>query len=265
MKPMDHISYSFLHLMVCPYAAFLRYEAAIRGGSSPWLALGNGLHTTLESAHKEQNFDLRSWVDLFKSEYNRIINEEEVFVSYPQLKKLETEGITMLEVYHGQIELGQITKHPLDVEKDFRIPVAGTFLVGRIDKVELDSDGEFAIIDYKSGKSKPDPWSLRNNLQLTAYYWAGFEIYGRYPSKLIWHHLRTGEQLVSERTLEDVENLKVMINNAVQMREQGIRHRVFHDSICGDGSGRGVSCDFRGAVCSDKELEIRTVAKLVNA
>jgi len=260
IPPPDHISYSYLHLLVCPYSAFLRYEAGLRGGSSPWLALGNGLHTTLEVAHKEQDFNLRSWIDLFKTEYNRIINDEEVFVSYPQLKKLETEGITMLEVYHGQIEIGQITKTPLDVEKDFRIPVAGTFLVGRIDKVE--DDGELSIIDYKSGKSKPDAWSLRNNLQLTAYYWAGFEIYGRWPKKLIWHHLRTGEQLVTERTQEDVWNLRVMIDNAVQMREQGIRHRIFHDSICGDGSGRGVSCDFRGAVCNDKELEARTVAQL---
>lgn len=261
LPPLDHISYSFLHLLVCPYAAFIRYDAAIKGPSTVYLALGNALHLTLENAHKDFNFSLRSWVDSFREEYNRIINDEEVFVSYPQLKKLENDGITMLEVYHGQVELGQITKHPLDVEKEFRIPFAGTNIVGRIDKVE-DEDGELVVIDYKSGKSKPDPWLLRHNLQLTTYYWAGYELYGRYPKKLVWHHLRTGERLETERTQADIDNLKRMIENALMMREKGIRHRVYDQSICGDGSGRGISCDYRGSVCDNPTLEEETLVRL---
>lgn len=257
----DHISYSYLHLfMGCPYAAFLRYEAAMRGGSSVWLALGNGLHYTLEAAHRDNNFNLKSWASLFRAEYNRIINEEEVFVNYPQLKKSENDGISMLEMYHGQVESGQITKYPLAVEKAFRIPFAGTSIVGRIDKTEED-DG-LTVIDYKSGKSKPDAWSLRHNVQLTTYYWAGKEIYGRYPKKLVWHHLRTGERLETERTPKDIDNLKRMIENALLMREKGIIHRVYDDNICGDGSGRGMQCDYRGAVCDDEDLEQRTLAKI---
>jgi RecB family exonuclease len=261
LPPLDHISYSFLHVLVCPYAAFLRYDAAIKAPSTVYLALGNSIHQVLENAHKEYNFNLRSWVDEFKEEYNRLINDEEIFVTYPILKKMESDGISMLEVYHAQIESGQITKEPLGVETDFRIPVSGTYLVGRIDKIE-DRDGELTVIDYKTGKWKPDPWLLRHNLQLTAYYGAAFELYGRFPTKLIWHHLRTGEQLETTRTQADLDNLKRMIDNAVKMREQGIRHRVYDQSICGDGSGRGIQCDYRGETCDDPELENKTVARL---
>jgi RecB family exonuclease len=252
---MDHISYSYLHLLACPYAAFLRYEAALRGPTTIYLALGSAIHFALEVAHKEDNFDLAYWIKLFKVEYNRIISEEEVFVSYPQLKKLESEGMTMLEVYHAQTESGQITKHPLDVEKEFRIPIAGTFLVGRIDKIEQDADGEYSVLDYKTGKGKPDGWFLRHNVQLTAYYWACFELYGRYPKKLIWHHLRTGELLETERTQADVEQLKVMITNAVHMKDINMRHRIFHEKVC-------EWCDYRGAICDDLELEQRVVDNL---
>jgi RecB family exonuclease len=262
LPTLDHISYSHLNMLACPYSAFLRYEARIKGAPTVYIVLGNALHEVLEKAHKEQNFSLQEWVKDFKRFYNDEIEQNEVFVNYPTLRKLENDGIGMLEGYHGQIESGQITKYPLDVEKEFRIPVAGTFLVGRIDKTEDEDDG-LTVIDYKSGAKAPDPWLLRHNLQLTAYFWAAFEIYGRWPTRVAWHHLRTGEILYTTRTQDDVENLKKMIQNAVTMREQGIRHRVYNSSICGDGSGRGVSCDFRGPICDDPELEERTVAKLV--
>jgi RecB family exonuclease len=253
---MDHISYSYLHLLACPYASFLRYEAALRGPTTAPLALGSAVHLSLEYAHENGIFNINEWVTIFKAEYNRIIEEDEVFVSYPQLKKLESEGIIMLEVYNAQIETGQITKYPLAVEKEFRIPIAGTFLVGRIDKIEQGDDGEYSVLDYKTGKAKPDPWSLRHNVQLTAYYWACHELYGEYPKKLIWHHLRTGELLETERTPNDIEQLKQMINNAVAMKDQGIRHRIFHDRVCD-------WCNYKGVTCDDLELEKRVVENLV--
>lgn len=262
LPPIDHISYSHIHLLACPYAAFLRYEARIRAPETPWLVLGNALHNVLESAHKENLFLLPAWVKTFREDFNYEINDKEVFVSYPLLKKLEAEGIEMLELYHGQIEAGIIPKYPLAVEKEFSIPISGTYLVGRIDKTE--DDGKLRVIDYKSGKKKPDEWSLRHNLQLTAYYWAGHELYGKWPDELVWHHLRTGEQLVTTRTIEDVDNLKRMIDNAVKMRDQGIRHRIYNDAVCGDGSGRGISCDYRGSVCDDTGLEEATVLRLLS-
>lgn len=254
---MDHISYSYLHLLACPYASFLRYEAALRGPTTAPLALGSAIHLTLENAHANGIFNIAEWVSAFRAEYNRIIEEEEVFVSYPRLKKLESEGIVMLEVYYAQIEAGQITKYPLAVEKEFRIPIAGTFLVGRIDKMEQDDNGEYTVLDYKTGGTKPQPWFLRHNPQLTAYYWACYELYGKYPKKLIWHHLRTGELLETERTPNDVEQLKTMIHNAVKMKDIGIRHRIFHDRVCD-------WCDYQGSVCDDLELEKKVVGSLDN-
>lgn len=261
MEPLDHVSYSHLNLSSCPYAAFLRYEAGIKGPSNVYLALGNALHTVLEHALKDQDFNLQGWVSQFQSEYYAIIDQEEIFVPYPQLKRQETAGISMLEVYHGQIESGQITKRPLDVEKEFSIPVFNTHIVGRMDRTDSEDGG--SVTDYKSGSAKPDPWFLRNDLQLTTYYWAYYEAYGFYPRKLYWHHLRTGELLETERTPKDIDYLKQRIENLLEMRERGIRYRVLNKALCGDGSGKGISCDYRGdSLCGNHDLEQDILTKL---
>lgn len=254
LEPLDHISYSHLHLLACPYAAFLRYEAALKGPTTPWLALGSALHYALEFTHKEGAFNPQKAVKLFQDEFNRIIVDDDVFIGYPLLKKLEAEGIEMLGVYSEQIKSGIISEYPLALEKEFSIPVAGTKIIGRIDKVEVDEDGEYTVTDFKSGKEKPKEWDLRHNLQFTTYYWACFLIYGKYPKKLIWHHLRTGELLETVRTPYDIKNLTDMIQNAVTMREQDIRHRIFNDQICG-------WCDYRGDTCDDQELEQKILNK----
>jgi CRISPR/Cas system-associated exonuclease Cas4 (RecB family) len=251
-----HLSYSHLHLLACPYAAFLRYEAALKGPTTIHLALGTSIHKALEETHLAGKFNLLKAVAIFKAEYNRVVVDEDVFVGYPQLKKLETEGVEMLELYDAQISKGQIKDFPLAMEKEFEIPIAGTNLVGKIDRIDWeDETGDYTVTDYKSGKKKPDAFDLRHSVQFTAYSWAGLILYGKLPRKMYWHHLRTGELLETVRTMDDIEDLKTMIHNAVRMKDQNIRHRIYHEGVCN-------WCDYRGDVCEDKELEANLVKAL---
>lgn len=214
---------------------------------TPWLVLGNAVHHALETVH-DNEFNLAEAVSLFSNEYHRLMQEDEVFVSYPQLRKLEAEGIEMLERYNAQIQRGEITQEPLALEKEFSIPFRdGLDIVGRIDKVEQVPEG-YIIIDYKTGKPEPDEWFLRHDLQLTCYAWACLVTYGELPYKLIYHHLRSGKLLETTRTMRDIEELQQMISNALMMHENGVRHRIYHDRICSQ-------CDFRGKICDDRELE----------
>lgn len=249
-----HLSYSHLHLLACPYAAWLRYEHALKGPTTPWLALGTSLHHALEITHKRGAFDIQFAIDAFKKEFNRVITDEEVFIGYPLLVKLQSEGIDMLGLYNAQVQSGKIKDKPLALETEFSIPIAGTILKGKIDKIEIDdTDQEYVVTDFKSGKTKPAEFDLKHNLQLTAYYWACFELYGKYPKKLVWHHLRTGDLFPTTRTPQDVEDLKRMISNAVFMKQNNVRHRIFHEGVCN-------YCDYKPDICEDYELE----AKLVN-
>jgi RecB family exonuclease len=174
-----------------------------------------------------------------------------VFIKYPDLIKANAEGAEMLALYQHGIDTGKISVLVRDVEKEFSLPFNNIEIVGKIDKTEnvpTDSGYDYTVVDYKSGTKKPDPWFLDHNLQFTSYAWAGLEVYGKLPTKLVWHHLRTGELLETTRTMQDIEELKKMIVDTSHMREQGIRYRVYHEQVCG-------WCEFKGPVCDDRNLE----------
>lgn len=260
MKQIKHISYSYLHSFTCPYAAFLRYEASIKSPTTEYLALGNALHLALEESHKApEGFILSDSITRFRNEFKRILIDDDVFVSWPKQKKLEAEGVEVLELYDYGITEGKINPHPFAVEKEFRLPFEEEIvIVGKIDKVEFDGEN-YTVIDYKSGSKEPDAWFLSHDLQFTAYAWACLELYGKLPTKMIWHHLRNGKQIETTRTMEDIADLQTLMHNALLMNSQGIRHRVFHQQVCG-------WCSFAGhgdqdGICDDKHLEKELVEK----
>lgn len=234
-------------MLACPYASFLRYAGNVKGPTTPWIARGNAVHHALEKSFGDGGFDVEKAVALYKEEFMRIIEDDNVSVGWPVLKKMEAEAIIMLEKFNDKITSGEISSYPLALEKEFRLPFLDTHVVGKIDKVEL-NDGEYEVTDYKTGKAKPDKWFLRHNLQFTCYAWACLELYGKLPKKLIWHHLATDELLVTERTMQDIDDLKTMIANAIAMDEAKIKHRIFSETVCGQ-------CDYAGALCDDRDLE----------
>ncbi len=219
----------------------------MKGPTTKWIALGNAVHYGLEKAHEGGKFSVDDSIQLFKEEFLRIVEDEQVSIGWPELKKMEAEGVDMLTKYDAQISEGLISPHPLALEEPFEIPFLDTRIVGRIDKIEQDDNG-YIVTDFKTGKSKPTQWSLSHNVQLSTYAWAVLEKYGVLPYKLIWHHLRTGELLDTTRTMQDVDDVKNMVGNAIAINEAGIRTRIYHDSVCG-------MCDYMGPTCDDRELE----------
>jgi CRISPR/Cas system-associated exonuclease Cas4 (RecB family) len=247
------VSYTYLHLLACSYAAFLKYEGGLRGSTTHQLALGNGVHTALEKMYVYvppnvvETIRFEDAVDIFNTEYKKETERDDFFATYPQVKKSQAEGVEMIARYYAQMATGKISDSPMAVEKEFRLPIAGIEIVGKIDKVERTPEG-LVVTDYKTGSKKPDEWFLRRNLQFTAYYWATKELYGEYPIRVQWHHLRTGDILPSERSEWDIEQLKRIIDAAVHMQEEGLRYRIYHEQVCG-------WCPFKGSVCDDPALE----------
>jgi RecB family exonuclease len=228
-----------------------------------YLALGNAVHLALEKAYTkvgDDNFftltaSVEQTAKLFLDDFNRSIAEDDIFVTYPQLKKAQADGQEMVVRYFNQAEEGLIDPNPIGVETEFKLPISGINIVGKIDKIERHPEG-LVVIDYKSGGKKPVDWMLRRNLQFSAYAWACRELYGEYPYKVVWHHLRTGERLESERTGWDIDQLKRIVSAAVQMQDMDLRYRIYHDKVCGQ-------CDFAGPTCDDQELEAQVLSRRV--
>jgi len=252
------LSYSYIHQYTCPYAAFLRYEGNIRGKTTEYLALGNAFHHAVELGHTVPEWNIKDVVETFQLEFRRIIDDENVFIDFPRLKKREAEGIEMIELYSLNLESGLIER-PIAVELEFSLPVGETTIVGRIDKLDGGS-GNYSVTDYKTGQKAPDTWFLHHNLQFTTYAWAILEMYGELPKTLFWYQARTGKLLETHRTIQDIEELKTMLGNVITMNNMGIKYRVYNERVCewcefSDGWGKK-------GICDDRQLERDIEAKI---
>lgn len=246
------ISYTLLHNFACPYAVFLKYEGGIKEPYTKHLALGEAVHSALELGYTDEGWNSEIAEQIFVSEWKRIIEEHEVFISYPELRKFEADGIKMISIHTKKIEKGLLPPRPTEIEHAFSLPFLDTNIKGKIDRVDDIEDGDYTIDDYKSGGKEPDAWFLKHNLQFTLYAWAMFEQRGRLPKKLYWHHLRNGKRLETTRTIEDIEELQRMIGNVLMLTKNDVRYRVYHEAIC-------KWCNYQGEICDDRELESRIV------
>lgn len=252
-EPRKQISYSYLHSLACGYASFLHYEGRMRGPTTPPLALGNALHFALEKGYLQPKLSLDKFVELFLAEHRRIIDADDVFISYAEIKKNESEGTEMLQRYWKGVEKGYITQTPHALEQEFTLPIGDTTIIGKIDRVDMTPQG-IVVTDYKTGRKEPDTWFLNRNLQFTTYWWAAKEIYGEYPVKAVWHHLRTGKLIETTRTEWDIEQLKRLTAASITLQQQDIRPRIYHEQVCN-------WCPFKGETCDDTELEDQILAR----
>ncbi len=66
--------------------------------------------------------------------------------------------------YHGKT-----TREIAGVELGFTINVGRAVIRGSVDRLEVDSNGEYFVIDFKTGKKAISPKEVATNLQLACY------------------------------------------------------------------------------------------------
>jgi DNA helicase-2/ATP-dependent DNA helicase PcrA len=103
----------------------------------------------------------------------------------------------------------------LQTERKFDLPVAGTKLTGRIDRMDrVGSDG-VAIVDYKTGKPKSQE-DADKSLQLSLYALAAKEAWGLRADRLIFHNLEDNSVVVTTRDGADLEAAKIKVRDAAE-------------------------------------------------
>jgi len=101
-------------------------------------------------------------------------------------------------------------------------------LQGFIDRLGQQDDGTIEIHDYKTSNRLPSQEEINRERQL-ALYQIGIE--ERWPDvtgvKLIWHYLRAGRVMVSQRSRESLEELKTEVIQLIDTVEEAVRREVF--------------------------------------
>lgn len=211
------LSYSAINTYeTCPLQYRYRYIERLPTEPKPALSFGKSLHEALRWFHSPPTPHPCSLSEFI--EYLEYCWLSEGYSSAEEEAKYFYQAKSTLELYYrNNIESFRI---PAALEQKFSIDMGDYNLTGVIDRVDIDEDGNFEVIDYKTNRRLPPVRSLESNLQLPIYHIACEQIWNTSPKKVAFYfillnhmysyivtpELRKKALLQIETTLRGIEN-----------------------------------------------------------
>lgn len=178
--------------------------------------LGSRFHETMERLYKDIKFrkpELSELVEYYNDKWAKewndsvvITNKERTAEDYKNLGKKSIE-----DYYRRYQPFNQARILGLEKEILFDLSGDGKYKFrGIIDRIAQTENGTYEIHDYKTSGHLPSQKDLDENRQLALYQIALQSLWNDVKSvKLIWHFVTFDKELVSTRTQEQLEALKL--------------------------------------------------------
>ena len=173
---------------------------------------------------------------------------EEIQEKY-QHELYEQQGVEQLQDFFAAARSGAAPQ-VLHTEEWFEIRMGETTVAGRIDRIDASADGGVAIVDYKTGKARPQE-EADESLQLSIYAIAARERWGYRVSSLAFHNLEENVPVITSRSEVQLSEARARVESAAH----GIANGEFSPKVdyhCG-------FCPYRN-LCPAKEKRIPNLA-----
>ncbi len=191
----------------CPLAYKLRYDWRLPEDASAALQFGNAMHLALKAyfdgMRAGRTPDESTLIACFLDEFSKAKIDEPL-----QREMYEQQGRAQLSGFVGS-QLARPEGEVLETERRFKIEVEGARVKGRLDRLDRLSNGDVAIIDYKTGKPKTQD-DADDSLQLSIYALAGKSL-GHKPASLVFINLTNGAAVASQRSEENLRAAELKI------------------------------------------------------
>ncbi|MCB2212102.1 PD-(D/E)XK nuclease family protein [bacterium] len=165
--------------LMCPQKYRLTYIDKVPWAFTPAaLVVGTAVHAAIEQFYRAwmdgHRLPLADLHDVYNESWKEGIAGKTLDTDDPA--PLRDQGRDLITVLHEQVH----PQNVVAVEQDFRVPLIASDtgevldidLVGRIDLVEADDQGNIVIADNKTLARRPSEQDLALDLQLTAYAYA---------------------------------------------------------------------------------------------
>ena len=207
---------------ICPQRYKYQYIYRIPTEPTESTSFGSTIHKVLQKFYydfkKDNNLDQQYLLSLLKKLWIPIGYSSQ---KHEQVAKQEAKNILKkfyLSFHNKNIKI-------LGLEQGFKLKINNDiFINGKIDRVDLISNKEIEIIDYKTGKM-PDEKRLRKSMQLSIYALAAKSryLYNRSLNDIIltFIYLKENKKVSFKLTQKDLDDTKENIINIVEnIREQ---------------------------------------------
>jgi CRISPR/Cas system-associated exonuclease Cas4 (RecB family) len=193
----------------CPRKYHYSYLLRAPQTRHPAAAMGTCIHKAIEVGHRDGTDSLSAYNTAWMHEYT----------NYPELvtdgrsTKSQREGMGILGRYDFAV------RQPSAMELEFTLPFPDPIfpvcnIRGYIDQIFSDA----TIVDLKSSRNRPHRDVLAFDPQFVLYDWAYLNLYGEKARQIIWHHLRTSEDIVAEvRGGPQMDNVERLVDTLLRV------------------------------------------------
>lgn len=193
----------------CPLKFRFRYLDKLPSVMAGHLSFGTSIHSALESFHERTLFGMPTVDDLlgflfdgWESAGYADVSREEQLTQYRRAQDA-------LRRYHARTAA---TYRPAAAtEAWFELPVGDRALVvGSIDRIDIDDDGTFHVVDYKTGRLRGEQYVL-GSLQLAIYALACEHLFGRLPATVALDYVVAGTPVIVEVADMDLDDARARV------------------------------------------------------
>lgn len=208
------LSYSKLDTFnVCPLKFKYRYLLQIPARPHHAMSFGRSIHTALQLFHSQEMQGLNPSLDQLLSFYRDNFIEEGYESESQKQERFEAGLKSLTNYFHHYHE---VLGKPVMLEQQFKLNLSGISFIGKIDRIETDAAGNYAIVDYKTGASE-DQKAVDKDEQLTIYALAAQEALGLVPETLSLYFLEADAGLITTtRTPEKLVKARLKLINQIE-------------------------------------------------
>jgi putative RecB family exonuclease len=226
----------------CPLKFKFEYidEAETEVEASVEAFLGTRVHKTLEKLYQDLKFQkqntLQELLHFYNDEWDKNWNERIRIVREDykpeNFRKMGEQFIT--EYYNKYQPFNQAKTIGLEMQIILKLDNQEKYVLqGYIDRLASPSDGVYEIHDYKTSNSLPTQDHVDTDRQLALYSIAVREMFNDCKKVILtWHYLAFDKEIRSERSEEQLEELKKEVIKAIQEIESATEFKPQESSLC---------------------------------
>ena len=169
---------------------------------------GTIVHRALELLFERTQADRTP--EALSSDLTRALHEYSTHPDYVGLQldataaaSFERDCHTLIERYFAMEDPTQVTE--IGLELRMSVDIGSLNMRGIIDRLELDSDGELVVTDYKTGRAPSGRYEQKSLAGVHFYSYLCEEVLGRRPAKIRLMYLASGETIETVPSAQSVK------------------------------------------------------------